>query len=164
MCIAAHLNPFVVLGENVCAADRLPACLLQAIRHLEANRRQLQLPLYVAHGTKDAVTDVNVSTTSSSCCCSSTNSSRALGRSMTCTVHQHTAAVWCQMTAGDTLALFWRHADEEVGRTDIQSPIQFVQSVALPCAPCTAVLRVGVVQLSKGSAAETHSCVLLAHA
>lgn len=36
------------------------ACL-QGIRYVEKHRGELQLPVYVAHGSKDAVTDINVS-------------------------------------------------------------------------------------------------------
>lgn len=35
--------------------------LVQGIRYLEAHRQEMQLPVYVVHGTKDAVTDMNVS-------------------------------------------------------------------------------------------------------
>jgi hypothetical protein len=47
----------------LCVADvLLPCCCppLQGIRHLEAHRHELALPVYVVHGTKDAVTDMNV--------------------------------------------------------------------------------------------------------
>lgn len=45
----------------MCCAVYVVICFAQGIRHLEAHRHHLQLPVYVAHGTKDAVTDINVS-------------------------------------------------------------------------------------------------------
>jgi hypothetical protein len=37
------------------------AAHLQGIRYVEKHRGELQLPIYVVHGTKDAVTDISVS-------------------------------------------------------------------------------------------------------
>jgi hypothetical protein len=55
------------IGSTRCVAPSGCCTLLclQGIRDLEAHRQELQLPVYVAHGTKDAVTDINVSTV---CC------------------------------------------------------------------------------------------------